>query len=69
MTPSASEKFLTSDDTDKPFAGEVKLNFEKFLIARDGTIVARFRSAVEPNRTTWSKPSRRNWPSKLPRAN
>jgi glutathione peroxidase len=42
-------KFLTGDDTDKPFAGDVKWNFEKFLIARDGTIVARFRSPVRPD--------------------
>ncbi len=41
-------KFLTSQDTDKPFAGVVKWNFEKFLIARDGTIVARFRSKITP---------------------
>lgn len=28
--------------------GDVKWNFEKFLIAKDGTIVKRFRSKVEP---------------------
>lgn len=28
--------------------GDVKWNFEKFLISRDGKIIARFRSKVEP---------------------
>jgi glutathione peroxidase len=32
-----------------PETGEVKWNFEKFLIGRDGSIVARFRSAVTPD--------------------
>jgi glutathione peroxidase len=41
-------QFLTGEQTDKPFAGEVKWNFEKFLISRDGRIVARFRSPVTP---------------------
>jgi len=41
-------QFLTDQSTDKPFAGEVKWNFEKFLISRDGHIVARFRSPVTP---------------------
>ncbi|MEB3266601.1 MAG: glutathione peroxidase [Cyanobacteriota bacterium] len=29
-------------------AGAVAWNFEKFLIAKDGTVVARFKSGVEP---------------------
>ena len=41
-------KYLTSPDTDPQFPGEVKWNFEKFLIAKDGTIVQRFRSKVTP---------------------
>lgn len=40
---------LTSSDTDPQFAGEVKWNFEKFLINRDGKIVNRFRSKVAPD--------------------
>ena len=28
--------------------GDIKWNFEKFLISKDGEIVARFRSAVTP---------------------
>lgn len=42
-------KFLTSMETDPKYAGEVKWNFEKFLISRDGTIVNRFRSRVSPD--------------------
>ncbi|HEX4591373.1 MAG TPA: glutathione peroxidase [Gemmataceae bacterium] len=42
-------KFLTSKDTDPKFAGDVKWNFEKFLIGRSGEVVARFRSPVEPD--------------------
>jgi glutathione peroxidase len=34
---------------DSPFPGEVKWNFGKFLIGRDGKIVARFQSADEPD--------------------
>jgi len=44
-------KFLTDADTDPAFAGPVKWNFEKFLIARDGTIVARYRSKIKPDST------------------
>lgn len=41
-------QFLTSKDTNPDFAGEIGWNFEKFLIGRDGKVVARFKSAVEP---------------------
>jgi len=30
------------------FSGEIMWNFEKFLIGRDGEVIARFRSPVEP---------------------
>jgi len=42
-------KFLTSPETDKPFAGPITWNFEKFLIARDGTVVARFKPKTKPD--------------------
>ena len=32
-----------------PFPGNVKWNFEKFLIARDGTVLARFPADTEPD--------------------
>ena len=40
--------FLTSPATDPKFPGPVGWNFEKFIISRDGKIVARFRSPVKP---------------------
>jgi len=39
---------LTSGATHPESPGEVEWNFEKFLVSRDGKILARFRSAVEP---------------------
>ena len=30
-------------------AGPVAWNFEKFLVGKDGTVVARFKSGVEPD--------------------
>jgi glutathione peroxidase len=41
-------KFLTGTDTDKPFAGDITWNFEKFLISRDGAVVARFKPKTQP---------------------
>jgi glutathione peroxidase len=41
-------KYLTSKETDPKFAGEIKWNFTKFLISRDGAIVARFEPGVKP---------------------
>jgi glutathione peroxidase len=41
-------KYLTSPDTNPKTAGPIQWNFEKFLIARDGTVVARFGSSVAP---------------------
>jgi glutathione peroxidase len=41
-------KLLTSPETDKPFSGDITWNFEKFLIARDGTIAARFKPRTQP---------------------
>jgi len=40
-------KFLT-EKTDKVIQGEVGWNFEKFLVNKDGKVVARFKSAVTP---------------------
>ena len=41
-------KFLTSKKTDPKFAGEVEWNFQKYLIGRNGEIVARFGHRVKP---------------------
>jgi glutathione peroxidase len=44
-------KFLQSKETNPKFAGPVRWNFEKFLVARDGTVVGRFASDVDPEGT------------------
>lgn len=40
--------FLTSKETDPHFGGDITWNFEKFLVDRDGKIVARFAPKIEP---------------------
>jgi glutathione peroxidase len=40
--------WLTSRDNNPTDPGEVKWNFEKFLIGRDGKLIARYRSKVKP---------------------
>jgi glutathione peroxidase len=40
--------YLTSEKTDPKFAGPIGWNFEKFLISRNGEVVNRFKSKVEP---------------------
>ncbi len=42
-------KYLTGAETNPQFAGKVMWNFEKFLIGRDGKIVARFKTGVSPD--------------------
>ncbi len=42
-------QYLTSDETDPKFAGTINWNFEKFLIGRDGKVVARFSPKVTPD--------------------
>ncbi len=39
---------LTSKDTNPQFAGDIKWNFTKFLVSRDGKVVNRFEPAVNP---------------------
>lgn len=41
-------KFLTSEDSNPKFAGEISWNFEKFVVGRDGQVVARFKPRTEP---------------------
>ena len=40
---------------DSPFAGDIKWNFTKFLIGRDGKILNRFDSRVKPNSEEMTK--------------
>jgi glutathione peroxidase len=42
-------KFLTSPETNPQHAGKIGWNFEKFLIGRDGKVVARFKTGVQPD--------------------
>ena len=39
---------LTSEKTNAKFAGPISWNFEKFLIGRDGQVVARFAPKLNP---------------------
>src|SRR5215203_7060545 len=42
-------KFLTEKETNPTFAGDIKWNFNKFLIDRKGNVVARFEPKVKPD--------------------
>jgi glutathione peroxidase len=46
---------LTSKDTNPDHAGDIKWNFTKFLVGRDGTVVKRFESAVKPDSDEMTK--------------
>jgi glutathione peroxidase len=41
-------QYLTSRETDPKFAGDIKWNFTKFLVSRNGEIVNRFEPRVTP---------------------
>jgi glutathione peroxidase len=41
-------KFLTEPETNGDFAGEVEWNFGKFLIDRNGAVIARFNPKTKP---------------------
>ncbi|REK18193.1 MAG: glutathione peroxidase [Planctomycetota bacterium] len=41
--------FLTSEETNPGMSGNIKWNFEKFLVDRDGKVVKRFAPAVKPD--------------------
>jgi glutathione peroxidase len=40
--------FLTNKETNPDFAGDISWNFEKFLIGKDGRVVARFSPRTSP---------------------
>jgi glutathione peroxidase len=40
--------FLTNEDTNPDYAGRITWNFNKFLVGRDGKVVARFGSRTKP---------------------
>lgn len=41
-------KFLTSKETNPRFAGDIKWNFTKFLVDREGNVIGRFGSSDDP---------------------
>jgi glutathione peroxidase len=41
-------RFITSGDQDPAVAGEVKWNFQKYLVGRDGRLMAKYLSRVKP---------------------
>ena len=47
-------KYLTEDINGKS-RGEIRWNFEKFLVSREGKLVKRFRSSVDPNQDEISR--------------
>jgi glutathione peroxidase len=42
-------KFLTEEPTAKEFAGDIEWNFGKFLVDRNGNLMARFSSRTKPD--------------------
>ena len=42
-------QFLTSKETNPEFGGDIKWNFNKFLVDKQGKIVARFEPPVKPD--------------------
>ena len=42
-------KYLTSEETNPGHSGKIGWNFEKFLISRDGKVVARYKTPVAPD--------------------
>jgi glutathione peroxidase len=40
--------FLTTPETDPKFSGDIKWNFNKFLVGKHGEVLARFEPKVEP---------------------
>ena len=56
-------EFLTSEATNPKFAGEIKWNFNKFLVNRKGEVIARFEAKKDPHGPSPSSPrSKRPWP-------
>jgi len=41
-------QFLTSKETDPEFAGDVKWNFQKYLVDRSGKVIAKFAPSTKP---------------------
>ena len=48
-------KFLTEKETNPNFAGDIGWNFEKFLIGRNGEVVGRYKSGIDPMSATMTE--------------
>ena len=55
-------QYLTADSTNPDFAGPIGWNFAKFLVGRDGKVIARFAPKEEPESPRSSRRSSRPWP-------
>jgi len=42
-------QYLTSTDANQNTAGDITWNFEKFLVSKEGKVVARFKPKVKPD--------------------
>jgi len=42
-------QWLTSKETNDKFGGEIKWNFNKFLVGKDGSVIARFEPRTKPD--------------------
>jgi glutathione peroxidase len=42
-------EFLTSEETNPGMSGDIKWNFEKFLVGRDGKVIKRFDPRTKPD--------------------
>lgn len=42
-------KWLTSKETNEEYAGDIEWNFAKFLVDREGNVIARFHPKVKPD--------------------
>ena len=40
--------YLTDEETNAPYGGDIKWNFHKFLVDQDGNVIGRYESKVEP---------------------
>lgn len=49
--PSAAPlyKYLTSEETNPKYAGKIEWNFQKYLIGRNGEVVAKFNARLKPS--------------------
>jgi len=62
--PSALYGYLTSKRDESEFAGDIKWNFTKFLVSREGKVVNRFEPRIDPASAEIKSAIERNWRKK-----